>query len=252
MSKFCPTVGHKVPYLTCMECDERVCEGNTTPRLIILPKKETPVEEPVKAPEPIAEKIEKITKTYYLVQSYWKVVDEQYQRHLYPSYLADFKMTGESLMIQSGLADALKFESEADAKNWQEKAEEMFNDRTFDVVPFDSRIFGKATPRYVVAHKDCADCANCCHCSRTHKEKFASKEIDAVSCKVHGNLIIDRNAVKEKGCPYYNLDMSDQKICMNCSKFLGGGDWGLACSAHYHSLPNPLTPACEDFDNKTK
>ena len=251
MSKFCPTAGHKVPYLTCQECEERVCENQNAPRIILLPKKDKPTEAPVKAEKPVAEKVEKITKIYYLVQSYWKTVDTQYQRHLYPAYLADFKMTGESLMIQSGLADALKFQREIDAKEWQKKAEQMFEDRTFDVVPFDARIFGKQLPRYVIKPQSMADCDNCCHCGRSYAEHFANKTIDAVSCKVHGNLIIDKNAVKEKGCSYYNLDMSQEKICMNCSKFLGGGDWGLACSAHYHRLPTPLTPACEDFDNQT-
>ena len=26
MAKFCPVVGHRVVYLTCQECDDRVCE----------------------------------------------------------------------------------------------------------------------------------------------------------------------------------------------------------------------------------
>jgi hypothetical protein len=37
MSKSCPIVGgNKVPYLTCLECDDRVCEK---PRVTLLPKK---------------------------------------------------------------------------------------------------------------------------------------------------------------------------------------------------------------------
>ena len=29
MSRYCPVTKNKVPYLTCMECEERVCEENS-------------------------------------------------------------------------------------------------------------------------------------------------------------------------------------------------------------------------------
>ena len=90
---------------------------------------------------------------YYLVQAYKKEVDEQYQRHLYPSYLTSYKMNkgGDGFGLQSGMADALKFLDEKTAEEWKEIAEKTYPDREFDVVPFDGRIFGRVEPRFVVA-----------------------------------------------------------------------------------------------------
>ena len=47
-------------------------------------------------------------------------------------------------------------------------------------------------------------------------------------------------------CDLYNVDLSKEKICFNCVHFRGGGDWGLACSKHYHKLPEALDNMCED------
>ena len=51
-------------------------------------------------------------------------------------------------------------------------------------------------------------------------------------------------------CEFFNADLSDEKICFNCKYFLGGGDWGLACSKHYHYLPEALSKACDNFCKK--
>ena len=89
---------------------------------------------------------------YYLVQAYKKEVDEMYQRHLYPSYLTSYHMKkgGDAFGLQSGLSDALKFVNEKTAEEWKSLAERTYTDRVFDVVPIDSRILGKVTPRFVV------------------------------------------------------------------------------------------------------
>lgn len=89
---------------------------------------------------------------YYLVQAYKKEVDNQYQRHLYPSYLTSYKMNkgGDGFGLQSGMADALKFLDEKVAEEWKEIAERTYPDREFDVVPFDGRVFGRVEPRFVV------------------------------------------------------------------------------------------------------
>ena len=89
---------------------------------------------------------------YYLVQAYKKEVDEQYQRHLYPSYLTSYNMKkgGDAFGLQSGLPDALKFVNEETAKEWKVIAEKIYPDRIFDVVPLDSRILGKVIPRFVL------------------------------------------------------------------------------------------------------
>ena len=90
---------------------------------------------------------------YYLVQAYKKEVDAQYQRHLYPSYLTSYHMNkgGDGFGLQSGMADALKFLDEKTAEEWKGIAERTYDDREFEVVPFDSRIFGRVNPRFMVA-----------------------------------------------------------------------------------------------------
>lgn len=40
MSKLCPHTGERVVYLVCQECDDRICERHTKPRIAILPKKD--------------------------------------------------------------------------------------------------------------------------------------------------------------------------------------------------------------------
>jgi hypothetical protein len=89
---------------------------------------------------------------YYLVQAYKKEIDIQYQRHLYPSYLTSYHMKkgGDSFGLQSGMTDALKFLDEKTAEEWKEIAERTYDDREFEVVPFDGRIFGRVEPRFVV------------------------------------------------------------------------------------------------------
>ena len=89
---------------------------------------------------------------YYLIQAYHKEVDKQYHRHLYPTYLTSYKMQlgGDSFGLQSGLHDALKFTSEETAKIWLEKGKNTFKGRDWELVPVDSRIFGRAKLEYVI------------------------------------------------------------------------------------------------------
>ena len=89
---------------------------------------------------------------YYLIQAYKKEVDETYQGHLYPSYLTSYYMEkgGQGFGLQSGLPDALKFVNKKTAEEWKVIAEKTYPDRTFDVVPLDSRILGKVVPRFVL------------------------------------------------------------------------------------------------------
>ncbi len=88
----------------------------------------------------------------YVVQAYHKEEDEKYNRHLYPSYLTSYDMTkgGKNFGLQSGLHDAVKFESAETAKEWKDYAETKFLDRLWEVVPIDTRLLGKVEPLYVV------------------------------------------------------------------------------------------------------
>lgn len=93
-----------------------------------------------------------MAKVYYVVQAYEIKEDEKYKTHIYPNYLTsyDLKMGGNNFGLQSGLYDALKFEAEADAKKWENYAASVFSERTWEIVPVDSRILGKVTPMYIV------------------------------------------------------------------------------------------------------
>lgn len=252
MSKFCEALGRRVLYLDCLECQDRVCEKKNEPTINNLPKKEKPKET---APEPENNQVKSTESNhpsvYFLIQAYRKEVDEEYQRHLYPSYLTDFHMNGKQLMLQSGQADALKFEDESDAKVWKKKAEEMYQDREFEVVPFDTRIFGKVTPRWIVARKSAnPSCNTCCHKCGENQTSMFGKTFQAVKCNIFANRVFTNEMVAEKGCAYHNRDISQDKICLNCEHFLGLGDWGLACKADYYKLPGPTSDACEKFKRK--
>ena len=149
MAKFCPVVGHRVVYLTCQECDDRVCERS---------RQEATTQVPI---------------------------------------------TNENTK-----SDDMTASSENKCK---------------------------------------ADCAICCHKMSMQEEQIGSQKHMIVRCEVLRNYLLSYNKVKELGCEHYNKDYSQEKICLNCANYLGGGDWGLACSAHYHRLPTPLTEACESF-----
>lgn len=160
MSKFCPITGGKVVYLTCQECEDKVCEKQ---KVMILGKK---------------------MKT---------------------------ETVGEA------------------AKNSNTDVE-------------------KAKP----IRGNCDACETCCHMTSQKNEKFFGKEMLVTYCEVYRNHLIDSAKVSREGCEYHNRDMSDEKICMNCELYLGGGDWGLSCGAEYHKLTTALSPACESFKKKER
>ena len=93
-------------------------------------------------------------------------------------------------------------------------------------------------------------CETCFHKVGTREITIFQKKTSCVFCEIHNNQLIDSIAVSHKGCEFYNIDMSNEKICLNCEHFLGGGDWGLACDKHYHILSQPLTEACQDFNKR--
>lgn len=163
MAKFCPVVGHRVVYLTCQECDDRVCERPKT-----------------------------------------------------------------------------SSEPSAPAKNEPNTNNE---NKTNDA----------PTPQQETTTKCKADCEKCCYVMSIQEEQIGAQKHMIARCQIYRNYLLSYEKVKAQGCEHFNKDYSKEKICMNCSCFLGGGDWGLACSKHYHRLPTPLTEACESFDqNPTK
>jgi hypothetical protein len=93
-------------------------------------------------------------------------------------------------------------------------------------------------------------CETCCHMIGQREDHLFGKDMLITSCEVYRNYLIDSTKVAQEGCEYHNRDMSEEKICMNCEYYLGGGDWGLACKADYYKLPNALSPACAKFKRK--
>ena len=69
--------------------------------------------------------------------------------------------------------------------------------------------------------------------------------IQCVRCELTNTIMVSKSA---ETCKLYNRDISDQLVCFNCKHFLGGSDWGLACSKHYHMLPHALDDMCEDAE----
>ena len=87
-------------------------------------------------------------------------------------------------------------------------------------------------------------CNNCYHVVNTDVPYGKN----TITCEIHTCLIL-YNTSAEK-CPFYNQDIGDKPICLNCKHFLGGADWGLACAKHYHNLPDATTEMCEDAEWK--
>lgn len=83
----------------------------------------------------------------------------------------------------------------------------------------------------------CADCLNLTFTDEVHGQTV-------YRCRLTSSLL------SGKPCSLFNVDVSGERICANCRSFLGGSDWGMACTKHYHRLPEPLTAACDDFVNR--
>ena len=90
-------------------------------------------------------------------------------------------------------------------------------------------------------------CDNCCNKEGEEVHVFNKKETKVILCKLYKNALLNKEKMKE-GCKYHQIDMSKERICMNCKSFIGGGDWGLGCATHYYKLPVPLDKACDDFN----
>lgn len=90
-------------------------------------------------------------------------------------------------------------------------------------------------------------CETCMHKCGERKTTMFGRTFQAIQCKIFHNRIFTSEMVVENGCDYHNRDISQEKICLNCEHYLGGGDWGLACKADYYRLPNSTDKACAKF-----
>lgn len=100
--------------------------------------------------------------------------------------------------------------------------------------------------------KKCNDpggiCRGCINFLGLKKGTLFGRETWLVNCKVYRNNIFGEYTLST--CEFRNKNVDDMKICMNCSEFLGMGDFGLSCKKHYHRTPTSTTKACEDFSKK--
>lgn len=88
------------------------------------------------------------------------------------------------------------------------------------------------------------DCRNCCY--KGGVTKCIGREIPVC---ILTHILLFQNVAAD--CEYYNRDFSKEDVRYNCVHFLGGGDWGLACSKHYNKLPNATSRICDDFARKS-
>ena len=85
----------------------------------------------------------------------------------------------------------------------------------------------------------------CENCSHFRNNFTIGSRTDCVQCELTNRIMVSKSA---ETCNLYNRDLSEEDICFNCRHFLGGGDWGLACAKHYHSLPKALDKMCGDAE----
>ena len=85
----------------------------------------------------------------------------------------------------------------------------------------------------------------CENCSHFLSNDFMIGGIQCVQCELTNTIMVSKSA---ETCKFYNRDISDLLVCFNCKYFGGGADWGLACSKHYHMLPQALDDMCEDAE----
>ena len=54
------------------------------------------------------------------------------------------------------------------------------------------------------------------------------------------------------GCQLRHMDISNERLCVNCEHYLGGNDWGLSCAKEYHRLVDPMDYGCLDFARRVQ
>ena len=87
------------------------------------------------------------------------------------------------------------------------------------------------------------DCKNCCY--RGGMTKCMCHDVHVC---ILTHILLFQNVAED--CEYYNRDFSKEDVCYNCKHFLGGSDWGLACDAHYHKLPEPGSKICNEYERR--
>ena len=85
-------------------------------------------------------------------------------------------------------------------------------------------------------------CRDCCN--------FVQEHDIYLSCRLT-NICLKKDVENvESKCEYFNNNMSEYDICLNCKHYLGGGDWGLSCGKDYYKLVNALDKSCDEIERK--
>lgn len=95
------------------------------------------------------------------------------------------------------------------------------------------------------------DCKNCRHYVSYEDDINSSKTdyfLGLGECRIKQRLVANDTVGTAVSCKIFDIDLSEKKICYNCRFFIGGHDWGLACSKLYHSLPKAISDACKEFE----
>ena len=90
-------------------------------------------------------------------------------------------------------------------------------------------------------------CETCFHKIGTRDVFLFGAMRNCIQCDIFASRVFEG----VETCEYYNVDVKNMRICMNCNHFIGMGDWGLACGANYYALPGPTSKACEKFVAKS-
>ena len=88
--------------------------------------------------------------------------------------------------------------------------------------------------------KKCEDC-------KYFSQYWTFRNKKYVQCKLTNAVLTDQDMEK---CDYSKVNLDGMDICLNCKHYMGGGDWGLACSKHYHALPKATDRMCKDGEFK--
>lgn len=94
--------------------------------------------------------------------------------------------------------------------------------------------------------KQVRNCAKCEWLKAVNRQSVFGESVCYI-CSLSNRVITYNLATK---CEYFNKDISHDNICYNCKYYLGGEDWGLACSKHYDRLPCFDSKICDDFNRK--
>jgi len=90
----------------------------------------------------------------------------------------------------------------------------------------------------------CTTCLN--KIGKVEDSSYFGRTIQRIKCRIYHSHVFAGTTE----CAYFNKDVSQEKICLNCEHYLGGGDWGLSCGKNYGFIVDSTTKACGKFEKR--